>query len=257
MAKYHLAIVLAASLAACAQPLVAPRGPTYESKMRTAGHWQVLAEKTADDIVEKLRTVPDNGSATGHILDGSMVVKTLAARPLYLRSLNGTSAFSSVFRDMLSLELTRRGETITKDAAGATVINYGVRVLPYDHPPPDLYVPGSAIVTTGVVLGVAAATAANPIGGAFAAAGAAELYNAALHVLLDQPNAEVVIDIEVWGNGNSLFKSVDFFYIDNADIKFYVALVGGPGFGGRMPPMQTGPAVPAPVPARVMRVSAE
>jgi len=69
--------------------------------------------------------------------------------------------FNRTFHDLLSLELTRRGETVTKNPAGATIINYDVTVFAYDHPTAEAHLPGTATLIAGAAIGVNAALAAS------------------------------------------------------------------------------------------------
>lgn len=253
MIRYIAAVALAACLTACAQqPLVSPKPTYFQAKARTVVDWSTLSVDTAEAIVTKLRAVPDN-SGTAHLIDGKPAPSSLAGRPLYLRPSDPTVRFNQVFNDLLTLELVRRGEVVTRKAAGATIINYDVKVQAYDHPKDYAYLPLQTTLIVGTVLGVAAATAANPIGGAFAAAFAIDMALQINQLLGDMPNAEVVLNIEVVQNQEPVFQDVDYFYIDRADAKFYLGVFGY----GKPAPMETGPAAPAPAQTRVVRVTSE
>jgi len=251
MAKYMVMLALALLVGACAnQPIVTPKPTTFQAKARTMTDWSRLSVQTADAIVTNLRTVPDGGNT--HIIDGKPVASNLAARPLFLRSTDPTVPFNQNFEDLLSLELTRRGETVTRNPAGATVVNYDVTVYAYDHGPGEAHLPGTATLLTGAVIGTAAAAAATPIGGAFAGAAAFDVTREVVGILSDLPNSEVALDVEVIGGDKSLYKSISFFYIDDGDVPLYVGAFGTKGI-----PAQTGSAVPAPITTRVVRVSAQ
>src|SRR5262249_26305428 len=147
----------------------------------------------------------------------------------------------------LSLELTRRGETVTRNPAGATVVNYDVTVYAYDHGLAEAHLPGSATLLTSMAVGTAAAVAATPAGGPVAAAAAFDVTREVATILSDRPNSEVALDVEVIGGDKSLYKSVYFFYIDDGDVPLYLGAFGTKGI-----PAQTGSAVPAPIPTRVV-----
>lgn len=254
MKRYLTLTALAVSLGGCVtQPIVRPVPTTVQYQMHTMVDWSSLSVRTAEAIVEKLRTVPDNG-AGAHLVDGKPAPSSLAGRPLYLRPSDSTVPFNRKFGELLSLELTRLGEVVTERAAGATVVNYDVTLMAYDHEPERGYLPGTAILITGVTLGVAAAAAANPIGGAFAAAASIDAAREINKALEAGPNTEVVLNVEVKANDQSLFHDVDYFYIDRADAKFYVGALGN---YGKPAPMQTGPAAAGPVQTRVVRVTSQ
>jgi len=160
--------------------------------------------------------------------------------------------FNQNFEDLLSLELTRRGETVTRNPAGATVVNYEVTVYAYNHGPGEAHLPGTATLLTGAVIGTAAAAAATPIGGAFAGAAAFDIPREVVDILSDRPNSEVALVVEVLGGDRSLYKSISFFYIDDGDVPLYLGAFATKGI-----PFQTGSALAAPAPTRIVRVSAQ
>jgi hypothetical protein len=253
MTRYLTLLVLAATLAACAeQPLVAPKPTTFQSKARTVTDWSRLSVQVADEIMKHLAVVPDGGAGT-HMIDGKPVGSTLLARQLYLRPADPTVPFNRTFHDLLSLELTRRGETVTKNPAGATIINYDVTVFAYDHPTGEAHLPGTATLIAGAAIGVHAALAASTAGGIVAASAAFDVAREALILLSDQPNSEVALNVEVMTGDRSVFKDVHFFYIEDADASLYVGALNTPKPGI----LQTGPIAAAPAPARVMRVTAQ
>ena len=252
MAKYTALLALGLLVGACAnQPLVIPKPTTFQAKARTMTDWSRLSVQTADAIVSNLRTVPDSTSGA-HIIDGKPVASNLAGRPLFIRSTDPTVPFNQNFEDLLSLELTRRGETVTRNPAGATVVNYDVTVYAYNHGPGEAHLPGTATLLTGAVIGTAAAAAATPIGGAFAGAAAFDITREVVDILSDRPNSEVALDVEVLGGDRSLYKSISFFYIDDGDVPLYLGAFATKGI-----PLQTGSALTAPAPTRVVRVSAQ
>ena len=151
--RHSWVLALAVGLGGCAsQPLLFPdHFMEFESKKMSMLDWSQLSVQTADAIIEKLHTVPDNGGGA-HMIDGKPAVSNLAARDLYLRPSDTTVPFNRVFKQLLSLELTRRGETVTDNGAGATVINYGVTGLAYGHPPQQGWIPGLATLTVGSLI---------------------------------------------------------------------------------------------------------
>jgi hypothetical protein len=247
---WRLVVVgLAALLVGCAQPIVTPHGISFQDKLRTGEQWHQLAAATADRIVYGLQHVAD-GSGTGHIIDAGAPAQTMAARPLYVRQLDSNMPFSQAFHEMLVLQLMVRGQIVSTTATGATIVNYNVQVLPYHHPPTDPYVPGSFTALTGLAYGVSKAVEASAVGGAFAAAVAADLVATAVKVLSDRPNTEVVVTTDVVDYRKYLFKNIDVFYIEDEDARLYAATFSSPP--GR--PMTTGASLPYPTPMRTLRV---
>jgi hypothetical protein len=253
MARYLALLVLAVALAACSeQPLVAPKPTTFQSKARTVTDWSRLSVQTAEDIMKYLPVVPDSSAGT-HMIDGKPVGSNLAARQLFLHPADPTVPFSRTFHDLLSLELMRRGEIVTKNPAGATIVNYDITVFSYNHPPADAHLPGSTTLLAGAAIGADAAFAAAPWAGLLVASAAVDVTREVVLLLGDQPNAEVALDIEVMAGDRSVYRGVQFFYIEDGDIPLYVGVLNTP----KPDPLQTGPIAAAPTPARVMRVTAQ
>ena len=253
MTRYMALLALAAALAACSeQPLVAPKPTTFQSKARTVTDWSRLSVQTADGIMKYLPVVPD-GDAGTHVIDGKPVGSSLLARHLFLRPADPTVPFNRTFHDLLSLELTRRGETVTKNPAGATIINYDITVFSYNHAPAEAHLPGSATLIAGAAIGANAALAAAPWGGILVASAAFDVTREVVLLLSDQPNAEVALNVEVMTGDRSVFKDVHFFYIEDGDVPLYVGALSTP----KPEPLQTGPIAAVPTPARVMRVTSQ
>ncbi|MFO1060003.1 MAG: hypothetical protein U1E53_23930 [Dongiaceae bacterium] len=247
-------LLLAAALAACAQPVVTPRLASTQPKLRTARHWHEMASAVADQLAARLKLIKD-ASASGHLVDGTAPVATLAARPIYVRPLDPGMPFSDAFHDYLVLQLMVRGFTVATQPAGATVVNYDVQLLAYDHGAPwgYPYVPGGVPAVTAMGVGVAAGVAASPAVGALAAAGAADVVLTAAKVLGDQPNTEVIVTTEVVDEHAYVFRNVETFYIEDEDAALYAASYNGKPAR----PLPTGPSIPAPISARTLRVSTQ
>jgi len=245
-------LALAAILVGCAQPTVQPRLISFQEKFRTSEHWHEMASATADKIVEYLQKIKD-ASATGHVLDGVAQSTTLAARPIYVRPLDSEMPFSEAFHNFLVLQLMVRGQSVATMPAGATVINYDVQLLPYDHKLPYgyPYVPGETTAVAGLAYGVGKAAQASATAGWFAAAGAIDIIKTTERIFGELPNTEVIITTEVVDDRAYVFRNVDIFYIEDEDARLYAA-----SFNARPArPLPTGPSVPYPMPARTMRVA--
>ena len=253
MTKYLAILIGAVALAACSeQPLVAPKPTTFQPQARTVTDWSRLSVQTADEIMKYLPVVPDT-SAGAHMIDGKPVGSNLAARQLFLHPADPTVPFNRTFHDLLSLELTRRGEAVTRNPAGATIINYDVTVFSYDHAPAEAHLPGSATLLAGAAIGADAAFAAAPWAGLLVASAAVDVTREVVLLLGNQPNAEVALNLEVVTGDRSVFKDVHFFYIEDGDVPLYVGALPA----AKPAPLQTGPIAAVPTPARVMRVTGQ
>jgi hypothetical protein len=137
--------------------------------------------------------------------------------------------------------------------AGATVINYNVQLLPYDHKLPFgyPYVPGEITTVAALGYGVSQAVASSATAGLFAAAGAADILATAAKIFGEVPNTEVIVTTEVVDDQTYVFRNVDIFYIEDEDARLYAASFNV----GPARPLPTGPRVPYPMPARLMRVA--
>src|SRR5260221_11238650 len=133
MPGYLALLSIAADLAVFIEHAMVQLKPTtFHLKARRVRDWSRLSVQTANDIMKYLPVVPD-GDAGTHVIDGKPVGSNLLARHLFLHPADPTVPFNRTFHDLLSLELTRRGETVTRNPAGAPIINYDITVFSYTH----------------------------------------------------------------------------------------------------------------------------
>jgi hypothetical protein len=145
MRRHPVLPLLAATclLASCNQPAVTPKPPAFQNSENTVRDWNNVAHQIADRMAE-LGYLPDamHPPAPG----------APPPWPIFIREQAPDSAFIHAVAGELTATVLRRGGTIARTPAGATVVNLDVDFVrwgPRDKPPgltttllPFLLVPG-------------------------------------------------------------------------------------------------------------------
>ena len=130
-----LALVLAA-LAGCAQSPIPVSGNfdlTEQKKVRSAGHWQIVARDAAKQTLRMLDTagVAENARLTVVMPDKA-------------------SAFEKTFHDMIVTEIVQTGRRVTTSEQNPLQLTYKVQVVVHNSPRPH-FVPGFFTALAGGV----------------------------------------------------------------------------------------------------------
>src|SRR5210317_1352338 len=90
-------------LAGCVDPKVTPNTIPSQYKIGpSAQHWQMLASRTADDLVKSLSKIEDIDPG-GHVISTGQT-KNLGARPYYVYTSASDAPFAKVFTPLLQEE---------------------------------------------------------------------------------------------------------------------------------------------------------
>lgn len=202
-----VALALAALLAGCAQSPIPVSGNfdlTEQKKVRSAGHWQVVARDAAQQTLKMLDTA---GVASNARL-------TVAAP-------DKATAFEKTFHEMLVTELVKTGRRVTLSEQTPLQISYKVQVVVHNSPRPH-FVPG---FYTALAAGVSAAyglgTAhldAQLVGGLALAAAA----DHGSSVYSGGPTAtELVLTTSAGTPEQILSRKTDVYYLENVDATLF------------------------------------
>lgn len=116
-----------AALTGCAQAPIPVSGNfelTEQKKVRSAGHWQIIA---ADAARETLKMLDESGVA--------------ANARVSLVSPDKPTDFDQVFHELLTTELVRTGRRVAPDNANALKLSYKAQLVVHNSPRPH-FVPG-------------------------------------------------------------------------------------------------------------------
>ncbi len=214
------AVACALSISACAdRPFTELSAASSQQKLSSAHHWEVLAERTADQLISGT-WVRRGGQAYGHIL--TTPGKLAGRHRFYVQPLDSGMPFSRVFRELLISKLIEKGETVSATPQQAVVVNYRVQVVTLHRDRIRRAFPGPFTATAAMVgLGYLAATTSSTLGAA-AAIGGWALVADARYALSDDPEAEVIVTVSVLDRKSFLMRKSSVFYIDGEDIWNYV-----------------------------------
>lgn len=202
-----LSLVMAALLAGCAQSPIPVSGNfnlTEQKKVRSAGHWQVVARDAAQQTLK--------------MLDSAGVASN--ARITVTAPEKGT-AFEKTFHEMLLTELVQTGRRVTMSEQNPLQINYKVQVVVHNSPRPH-FVPG---FYTALAAGVSAAYGLSnahldtQLLGGIGLAAAADYGSS---VYSGGPTAtELVLTTSAGTPDQILSRKTDVYYLENADITLF------------------------------------
>lgn len=200
-----VALASIVGLSACAAPVpVAQTYPlSFQHKMQSAHHWDMLAKHVADDMVTWL---PTSGAA---------------GRPLLLRAAGESSPFARGFDGFLTTRLHERGFAIATDGFDSYRIEHAAQVIHHKGKAIRLKPGTFTLLGSGVAVaklaenGVASGAIA---GGAVAAGLAADL---ATGYVTSETNTEVIVTVTAVDQGLVTFRRSFVFYINDADASQY------------------------------------
>jgi hypothetical protein len=201
--------LLAVSVVGCTHsPIpVAENFPlTYQKKVRSAGHWELIAQDVVTQTLAMLRV---NG-----VPEGVPIHVALPWEP---------TTFDTAFREMVITELVQRGQPVLLGPEGAIVLAYNAQLVRHKSPRPD-FLPGRF---TMLAAGLAAAYGISTfhldgqiIGGLALAAGSADL--AASHETGGPTHTELVLTTSVTAPEQYLARKTDVYYIEDVDDRLFM-----------------------------------
>jgi hypothetical protein len=194
---------LAASLVGCATapiPLAENFELTVQKKVRSAGHWEILAR----DIIAQ----------TSATLEKSGVSST---SELYVAEPANASAFDKAFRQFLITELVEGGKLVKTKPEGAIEVSYDTLVIKHRSPRPH-FIPGKyTMLASGLaaLYGVSGQHLDVKIATGIALAAGAD-YVASVDSG-GPTHTELVLTTTVTNAGRYLARKTDVYYLENED----------------------------------------
>lgn len=192
--------VLAVLLAGCSAPLVAPSGPTFQSKIGHAADWNALADRTAARFAESAQ--------------GDKTVVFVAPGPADM-------PFAAAYKSLLEQDLLEKGFRVQETASGAAVLRFGVQTFLYrnsdDKPFPAGY---ASFWTTLYALGSQLRNVSSIDTGAAIVAGAGPLVDI-LKSMGDTTKAEVLLTLTVTDGTRLLYRDSETLYVHPEELPFY------------------------------------
>jgi hypothetical protein len=229
------ALLIAAGLAACAEPGVVPRPPALQQTASNMRDWDAAAVRLVDSMAHEgfipAPTPPPLG-------------RTPFPTPYYINVMAQGSTFLEVVRQSIERELLMRNLPVARSPDGATVLNLTVDVVHWGSS-----IPYSGGALTAIGLAGAAGTAiaaAGPITATSAAvlgAGALAATDVGLSVMPDS-RTELVWRASIFAGDRVMMKGAEVLYVSADDAPLYLG-------SGALPPL-TSPGVGLLGPARLL-----
>lgn len=208
LTSHSCALALAiAALAGCAQSPIPISGNfdlTEQKKVRSAGHWQVVARDAAKQTLRMLDTagVAANARLTVVVPDKATV-------------------FEKTFYDMLVTEIVQTGRRVTTSEQNPLQLNYKVQLVVHNSPRPN-FVPGFfTTLTAGVsaAYGLRNTHLDTQLLGVFGLAAAADYGSS---VASGGPtHTELVLTTSAGTPDQILSRKTDIYYIENVDSSLF------------------------------------
>ncbi|NTV11147.1 MAG: hypothetical protein HGA47_10285 [Zoogloea sp.] len=201
-------MALAAMLTGCMSapvPLAANFKSTTQKKVRSAGHWEILAKDVAAE--------------TSAMLDKAGVGKD---KPVHVSLPPDASAFDRAFRDFLVTEFVSRGQAVALAPGQAVEVNYGAQVVHHNSPRPDRAVAGLTALTLGLYAVHGAAqleTGAQKMAAGLGFAGLADIMGGKNSG--GPTHTELVLTTSASDGGRFLARKTDVYYLEDMDVALF------------------------------------
>lgn len=178
---------------------------TSQYKVRSAGHWDLVAR----DVASQTRAMLDGAGVSG-------------ATPLHVVAPGNPSAFDLGFRDFLITELVHDGANVRIDPASALAVSYSTQVVRHNSDRPH-FIPGAFTMLAG---GLAAA-----YGLRLQHIDTKIVAGLGLAVGLDYANSinsggpthtELILTTTVTRDGQYVARKTDVYYLENVDTPLFM-----------------------------------
>jgi len=178
---------------------------TSQYKVRSAGHWDLVAR----DVAFQTRAMLESAGIGD-------------ATPLHVVAPSNPSAFDLGFRDFLITQLVHDGAVVRTDPAAALAVSYGTQVVRHNSDRPH-FIPGAFTMLAG---GLAAAYGLRlePIDTKIVAGlGLAVGMDYAASINSGGPtNTELILTTTVTRDGQYVARKTDVYYLENVDTPLFM-----------------------------------
>lgn len=206
-----VAIVLAGLTACASSPIPVAQNfeLTSQYKVRSAGHWDLLARDVATQTLETLQR---SGEGAG--------------RPLYVTLPERASTFDRTFRDLLITKLVRSGRTVTTEPGQSLEVSYQAQVVRHNSQRPH-HIPGQMTMITA---GLYAIYGLHHEHRDVKAAGGLGLAMLADYLASENSggptHTEMILTTTVASGGRYLARKTDVYYVEEPDIGLFARAPG-------------------------------
>lgn len=187
------------------RPSVATMDVPAQAKLKSAAHWQVVANDVASQIISALDS------------------RDALSTPLWVSSATPKSTFSTVFASQLRSGLLQRGATVRDEKQSALEVS--ITVDEVRHVDEKRYRPGTLTWLTAEVL-VIRQYLLHPTravgAGAITALGAGTDAVLSANELSRRPNTEIVMTTAIKRGGAFVMHQTDVYYIDDIDVGLFI-----------------------------------
>jgi hypothetical protein len=209
MKGYMIAFAGVLALSGCALHDGKPRVGNFEvgeqNKLKSASHWQLVAQDVASQIVQR---VP--------------------YQPIYIPSGTNTT-FSKVFASQLKSSMLSKGYTLSQSPVGA--LHISVTVEDVQHVTLNRYEPGTLTrLAAGLLVLREFTETARQVIGTTAGLLVVEDITRTAQEMDKRPNTEIVLTTEATKDGNVVVHRTDVYYIDSVDTSLFTGAVTGRQF---------------------------
>lgn len=191
-----------ALLAGCASspiPVSANFPITVEPKVRSAGHWNLLAA----DVVKQTLASLDKVGAAGN---------------LHVALPTNATAFDKAFQQFLITDLVNAGRVVQVNPGNALEVSYQTQVVRHNSPRPH-HIPGIYTqITAGLYAAYEVTRTGSAVGGVATGLAAAGLLDASSSEYSGGPTAtELILTTTITSGGRYITRKTDIYYIEEAD----------------------------------------
>ncbi len=180
---------------------------TVQPKVRSAGHWHLLAK----DVVSQTTTSLDK--------------VVTPATDLYVSLPANPTAFDKAFREFLITELVKSNRVVRQSPDKTTEISYQTQVVRHNSPRPHFVPLGFTVVTAGLYAAYSLGTApyGDKLAGGLALAGVADAVSSMNSG--GPTHTELILTTTISSGGRYLVRKTDVYYIEEPDVMLmqYVA----------------------------------
>jgi hypothetical protein len=201
------AILALVAMAGCAQspiPLAGNFDLTEQKKVRSAGHWQIVARDAAQQTLKML----DNAGVASN------------AR-VTVPSMDKATTFEKTFYEMLVTELVNAGRRVTLTEQNPLQVTYKVQLVVHNSPRPH-FIPGVYTALTSGVYAAYGLSAAHVDAKLLGGLGLAAAADHASSVYSGGPTAtELVLTTSAATPDQILSRKTDVYYLENVDASLF------------------------------------
>ena len=175
-----------------------------QKKAKAAHHWDVLA----DDIAHQTQ------------IAASRLDSPIKDSPLYIKPLQGHTAFSAAFSNFLITRLVNRGLPVSSNAEEGMAISYETQLLRHDssrytHLPGSLTALAAGVWVIRDIVGAAASAIPTTLG----MTGLADF--ALGHYAGEATHTELIVTTSIIYDSRYIFRKSDIYYIEDEDTDLF------------------------------------